>query len=90
MIKNISPSPRDQVLQQALSLAAEDRAYVAEALEDSLTPNDFATPEIAAAWFAEIERRALACEQGEMPADDWRAVMVRLRERVAPAKQSSP
>jgi len=77
---------RDRVLQDALTLAAEDRAFVAEALEASLQPGDFATPEIAVAWAEEIERRAVASERGEMPADDWRTVMARLRHRTAPAK----
>jgi hypothetical protein len=74
-------SRRDQVLEQALALAPDDRAYVAEALESSLTPDDFYSPEIASAWFDEIERRALACERGEMATEDWRAVMSRLREQ---------
>ncbi len=82
-------SPRDEILQKALSLDVEDRAFVAEALEDSLTPADFATPEIAAEWAAEIERRAEACECGEMPAEDWRAVMARLRANAQPSNRSS-
>ena len=71
---------RNEVLQQALSLEVEDRAFLAEALESSLKPADFASPEIAAAWAAEIERRSDAYERGEMPAEDWRIVMARLRE----------
>jgi hypothetical protein len=87
---NAQHQSRDEVLQQALALAAEDRAFVAEALEESLTPGDFATPEIAAAWADEIERRAEACERGEMPAADWRAAMVRLREQALSPKRSAP
>lgn len=83
-------SSRDQILERALALAPEDRAYLAEALESSLSPHDFETPEIAAAWFAEIERRAVACERGEMPVADWRTVMARLREHAAPAKPAAP
>ena len=71
---------RNEVLQQAMSLDVEDRAFVAEALEGSLQPTDFATPEIAAAWAKEIERRAEAFERGEMPADDWRIAIERLRQ----------
>ncbi len=82
-------SSRDEILQKALSLDVEDRAFVAEALENSLTPADFATPEIAAAWASEIERRAEARERGEMPAEDWRIVMVRLRESVPHLNRSS-
>lgn len=80
MIDTESDNYRDVVLQQALALDADDRAYIAEALEQSLSPSDFATPEIAEAWAAEIERRAAAYEQGEMPAEDWRTVIARLRQ----------
>lgn len=82
MIEAKSNNSRDVVLQQALELEAEDRAYIAEALEQSLKPTDFATPEIADAWAAEIERRAAAYERGEMPAEDWRTVVARLRQSV--------
>jgi putative addiction module component (TIGR02574 family) len=82
-------SPRDQVLEQALALAPEDRAYVVEALESSLSLADFASPEIGEAWFAEIERRAVACERGEMPSADWRTVMARLRDEAASTKPAA-
>jgi putative addiction module component (TIGR02574 family) len=74
-------STREEIIQQALSLPVEDRAYVADAIEQSLGRGDFATPEIAAAWMAEIERRALAYERGETTAEDWRTVISRLRAR---------
>ncbi|HUE12690.1 MAG TPA: addiction module protein [Planctomycetaceae bacterium] len=81
-------STRDEIAQQALAVPPDDRAYLAELLEQSLATGEFASPEIAAAWMVEIERRAKAYEQGEMPADDWRAVMSRLKARqVASEKQ---
>jgi putative addiction module component (TIGR02574 family) len=83
MLDEDHSSTLDEVLEKALSLGVEDRAFLAEALQDSLKPADFATPEIAAAWAAEIERRARACERGEMPAEDWRIVMARLRENAS-------
>lgn len=89
MLETGNSSPRDEVLQKALSLDVEDRAFVAEALEESLTAADFATPEIAAAWASEIERRAQACERGEMPAEDWRIVIARLRGSVPTTNRSS-
>ena len=67
----------------------EDRTFVVEAHEDSLTPADFATPEIASAWAEEIERRAETCERGEMPAEDWRTVMARLRSNSPSASRAS-
>ncbi len=78
---------REEVAQQALTLPVEDRAYVADIIEQSLGRGEFATPEIAAAWMAEIERRAQAYERGETTAEDWRSVISRLRTRQSPASQ---
>jgi putative addiction module component (TIGR02574 family) len=77
---------RDEIVQQALALTPDDRAYVAELLERSLASGEFATPEIAAAWMAEIERRSEACDRGEMQTEDWRTVMARLEQRHGAAK----
>lgn len=74
-------STREEIIQQAMALPIEDRAYVADAIEQSLGGGDFATPEIAATWMAEIERRALAYERGETTADDWQTVLSRLQAR---------
>ena len=76
---------REEIAQQALTLSLEDRAYVADVIEQSLGSGEFATTEIAAAWMAEIERRAGAFERGETTAEDWRAVLSRLRSRQSPA-----
>ena len=73
-------STREEVAEQALALSAEDRAYVADVIEQSFK-GEFATPELAAAWMAEIERRASAYERGETVAEDWRTVLSRLRTR---------
>jgi Putative addiction module component len=72
---------REEIVQQALTLSLEDRAYVADVIEQSLGNGEFATPEIGAAWMAEIERRAQAFERGETTAEDWRTVISRLRSR---------
>lgn len=69
----------DDLLENACSLDIEDPTCFAEAFEDGLKPIDFATPEIAATWSAEIERRAQSCERGEMPTTEWRDAMARLR-----------
>lgn len=61
---------RDQILEQALALPPEDRAFVADALEQSLSTGGCATPEIAAAWAVEIKRRLEAYDRGEMEAVD--------------------
>ncbi|MBS0209156.1 MAG: addiction module protein [Planctomycetes bacterium] len=74
---------REQIAQQALALNAEDRMYVADVLEQSLSNDGFATPEIAAAWSAEIERRLAEYERGEVKGLDADEVLVRLHERLA-------
>jgi hypothetical protein len=55
---------REQIVQEALSLAPEDRAFVADALEQSLSSGSFASPAIAEAWAHEIERRLAAYDRG--------------------------
>jgi putative addiction module component (TIGR02574 family) len=74
---------RDEIVQQALSLSPADRLYVADALEQSLASNGFATPEIAAAWADEIERRIAAHEQGGMPAAEVETALERMRRQIA-------
>jgi putative addiction module component (TIGR02574 family) len=70
---------REQVLQQALALPLEDRVFVAERLEQSLHDGEFASPEIAAAWTAEIDRRIAAYERGEVQASDGDTSIERMR-----------
>ena len=72
-------SIREEVLNEALSLSAEDRAYLAERLDESLPHGYFATPEIGAAWSAEIDRRIAAYERGEVQASDAATTLSRLR-----------
>jgi putative addiction module component (TIGR02574 family) len=70
---------REQVLQEALALPPEDRAFLAERLEQSLHHGEFASPEIAAAWTAEIDRRIAAYERGEVQVSDANASIARMR-----------
>ena len=70
---------REQVLQDVLALPPEDRVFVAEHLERSLDHGQFASPEIAAAWTAEIDRRIDAYERGELQASDADASIARMR-----------
>jgi putative addiction module component (TIGR02574 family) len=74
---------REQVLQDALALPPEDRAFLAEHLERSLDHGHFASPEIAAAWTAEIDRRIAAYERGELQALDADTSIERMREALA-------
>jgi putative addiction module component (TIGR02574 family) len=74
---------REQVLQEALALPPEDRAFVVERLDQSLNQGEFASPEIAAAWTAEIDRRIAAYERGEVPALDTDTSVERMRRYLA-------
>lgn len=71
---------REEITQAALTLAPEDRAYVADVLEQSLDSGIFATPEIAAAWSEEIDRRIAAYDRGETKAIDFETSKRHLRE----------
>ena len=75
-------SQRDEIVKQALELRPEDRAFIADKLEESLTPEGFATPEIAAAWVAEIELRIAAYDRGEIEALPGDTAIDRIRERL--------
>jgi len=72
---------RDQIVEQAMSLAPEDRAYVADALEQSLTSGGLASPDVALAWAEEIERRLAAYDRGDIKATDADATLDRLRRQ---------
>jgi putative addiction module component (TIGR02574 family) len=74
---------REQVLQDALALPAEDRAFVAAQLDQSLPHGEFASPEVAAAWTAEIDRRIAAYDQGEAHAVEADESLTRMRRFLA-------
>ena len=79
---------REQVAQQALALTPEDRAYIADILENSLANEDFANTEICAEWAAEIDRRIEAYDSGKVQASDGIDVLERIRERLAAHRAS--
>jgi hypothetical protein len=74
---------REQILQDALALAPEDRAFVLDQLEQSLDRGGFASPEIAAAWAQEIGQRVAAYDRGETQAQDADVVLRRMRRFLA-------
>jgi hypothetical protein len=74
---------REQIAQQALALPTEDRAFLAELLERSLTTDGFATPELAAEWAVEVARRIEAYDRGETDAVDAAAAMRQMRQGLA-------
>ena len=73
---------RDQIVEQALTLAPEDRAYVADALEQSLAREPFASAEVEEAWAEEIERRLAAYDRGEIEAAEG-TNLAEIRRRLA-------
>ena len=74
---------REQIAQQALALPAEDRTYLVDVLEQSLNSGEFATPELAAEWSAEIDRRLAAFDRGETQGVDVQTALERIRARLA-------
>ena len=69
----------EEVLEAAMALTEEERAEVAERLQESVSP--FATPEIAAAWKKEIARRIQEADEGTVPSVPEEEVDRRLREK---------
>lgn len=76
-------SLREEIIQQALGLPPDDRAYVADTLEQSLPHDDFASPELAAAWSDEINRRIAAYDRGEAQGLEFDAALDHLRQTLA-------
>lgn len=62
---------RDQIIQHALTLPAEDRKFVVDVLEGSLPVGEFRTVEMADAWSQEIDRRISAYDRGETMTIDF-------------------
>jgi putative addiction module component (TIGR02574 family) len=85
-------SAREDIIQQAMALPPEDRAYVADYLEQSLASGGFATPEVAAAWIEEVERRIAAYDRGELQASGVESALERIRGQLADhrARQVKP
>jgi hypothetical protein len=75
---------REQVLQQALSLPPEDRAYVAAALEESLS----ATEPSSAELLTELQRRSSAYRAGATSATPATDVLAEQRRRQAGEAQA--
>ena len=72
---------REQVLQQALSLPPEDRAYVAAALEESLSAAEPSREESNAALLTELQRRSSAYRAGTTDARSAEDVLAEQQQR---------
>lgn len=73
---------RDAVLQDALRLSPGDRALLVDALELSLNHGEFTTPDIAAAWSTEIDRRLAAFDRVETKGIDFDKSIDHLRQAI--------
>jgi len=76
---------REEILKQALELSLEDLEILRMQLDPTMivsansNEGTFATPELAAKWSAEIDRRITAYQRGEMKAQDSDTAMQELR-----------
>ena len=68
-----------KLFEQALTLAAKDRAELAAQLLASL---DEAEADVESAWAAEIERRAADARQNPNEDEDWRVVLDEIQREV--------
>lgn len=68
-----------QLFEQALTLAANDRAELAAQLLASL---DETEADVKSAWATEIERRAADTRQNPDDDEDWRVVLDEIRREV--------
>jgi hypothetical protein len=73
-------SAAKKVLDEALALPEQDRRRVAEALLDTMRPEDAA--QIEAAWLEEAQRRADRLERGEIEAREGDATLAALEGRL--------
>lgn len=74
---------RDQIAQQAMTLPPEDREYVVELLERSLSAGEFHSAEIAEAWSQEIDRRIAAYDRGDTTAVDFDTALDNMQRALA-------
>jgi putative addiction module component (TIGR02574 family) len=72
-------STLEHLMQEALALSPEDRALLAERIDESLNKGEFATVGVAAAWTAEIDRRITAIDRGEGQSSDAESSIERMR-----------
>jgi putative addiction module component (TIGR02574 family) len=73
---------RERITEEALKLPPEDRAVLADRLEQSLPFAGFASPELAQAWAAEVAGRIEAYESGQTKAVDFDVAMEGIRRRL--------
>jgi len=88
MPESLTITGRDDVLRQALTLSPQDRAFVADALEDSLPTPSLHSPQLAEEWSREIDRRIAAFDRGESTAIDFEAAVNHMRQALIAHRES--
>ena len=81
---------RDQLLEQALSLPVDDRAFIADMLLGSLPERPLPSEKWAAEWSQEIDRRVAAYDRGEVKAISFEESIERVRRALEAHRSSSP
>lgn len=75
-------STRDEIAEQALALPPDDRAFLADMLEQSLCENDATNEEFAAFWTAEIDRRLASYRKDPSRAMDAETALAEMSRRL--------
>ena len=81
-------SRRDEIAEAALTLPPEDRAYIADLLEQSLPDQSGWSPEIAEAWSREIDRRVAAYDRGDTTGIDVETSLEHMRQALAQIREN--
>jgi putative addiction module component (TIGR02574 family) len=71
----------DSILDTALALAPDERAWLASELIASL--DESKDSDVEAAWAAEIERRIAEVKSGEAETSSWEEARTRIRTKLA-------
>jgi len=74
-------STRDTILDTALALPPNERAWLASELIASL--DESKDSDVEAAWAVEIERRIAEVESGEAETTSWEEARTRIRAKLA-------
>jgi putative addiction module component (TIGR02574 family) len=73
----------EQFREQALALPPNDRALLAELLQQSLAADSFDRSTVAVTWRREVDRRLKAYDAGETLGEDASTAMQAMRRELA-------
>ena len=82
---NVDTTDIQKLAEDLLSLPISSRAFLADRLVESI--DDYADPEVEAAWGEEIERRLREYEEGKVEGIPSEEVFREARERLDEARQ---